>query len=90
MTDALIFDAVRTPIGAFGGALSDVRPDDLAAHTIRALLDRAGVDGGEVEEVFLGNANQAGEDTRNGARLAALRAELTQSGPRDSVTRVWL
>ena len=52
MTDALIFDAIRTPIGAFGGALSEVRPDDLAAHTIRALLDRAGVDGGEVEEVF--------------------------------------
>ena len=81
MTDALIFDAVRTPIGAFGGALSDVRPDDLAAHTIRALLDRAGVDGVEVEEVFLGNANQAGEDNRNVARMAALLAGLPQSVP---------
>ena len=88
MTDALIFDAVRTPIGAFGGALSDVRPDDLAAHTIRALLDRAGVDGGEVEEVFLGNANQAGEDNRNVARMAALLAGLPQSVPGVTVNRL--
>jgi acetyl-CoA acyltransferase len=88
MTDALIFDAVRTPIGAFGGALSDVRPDDLAAHTIRALLDRAGVDGVEVEEVFLGNANQAGEDNRNVARMAALLAGLPQSVPGVTVNRL--
>ena len=88
MTDALIFDAVRTPICAFGGALSDVRPDDLAAHTIRALLDRAGVDGGEVEEVFLGNANQAGEDNRNVARMAALLAGLPQSVPGVTVNRL--
>ena len=88
MTDALIFDAVRTPIGAFGGALEGVRPDDLAAHTIRALLDRAGVDGGEVEEVFFGNANQAGEDNRNVARMAALLAGLPQSVPGVTVNRL--
>ena len=88
MTDALIFDAVRTPIGAFGGALAEVRPDDLAAHTIRALLDRAGVDGGEVEEVFFGNANQAGEDNRNVARMAALLAGLPQSVPGVTVNRL--
>ncbi|MCK6514029.1 acetyl-CoA C-acyltransferase [Myxococcota bacterium] len=88
MTDALIFDAIRTPIGAFGGALSEVRPDDLAAHTIRALLDRAGVDGGEVEEVFFGNANQAGEDNRNVARMAALLAGLPQSVPGVTVNRL--
>ncbi|MCK6520243.1 acetyl-CoA C-acyltransferase [Myxococcota bacterium] len=88
MTDALIFDAVRTPIGAFGGALAEVRPDDLAAHTIRALLDRAGVDGAEVEEVFFGNANQAGEDNRNVARMAALLAGMPQSVPGVTVNRL--
>ena len=76
MPEAVIIDAVRTPIGALGGALARVRPDDLAAHTLQALLQRSGVDPGLVEEVYLGCANQAGEDNRNVARMALLLAGL--------------
>ncbi|MFZ5827652.1 MAG: 3-oxoadipyl-CoA thiolase [Bacillota bacterium] len=77
MRDVVIVDAVRTPIGRYGGALKDVRPDDLAAIAIRALLERnAGVDPNEIEDVILGAANQAGEDNRNVARMAALLAGL--------------
>ncbi|MFO7172999.1 MAG: 3-oxoadipyl-CoA thiolase [Bacillota bacterium] len=77
MRDVVIVDAVRTPIGRYGGALKDVRPDDLAAHVIRALLDRnPAVDLARVEDVILGCANQAGEDNRNVARMAALLAGL--------------
>jgi 3-oxoadipyl-CoA thiolase len=74
MTEAVIIDAVRTPIGALGGALAAVRPDDLAALVLRAIVDRTGVDPAVVEEVYLGCANQAGEDNRNVARMAALLA----------------
>jgi len=74
MPEAVIIDAVRTPIGALGGVLAGVRPDDLAAHVLKALVDRAGVDPGIVEEVYLGCANQAGEDNRNVARMALLLA----------------
>jgi 3-oxoadipyl-CoA thiolase len=74
--DALIVDAVRTPVGRYGGALKDVRPDDLAAHVIRALVERTGVDPRRIEDVILGCANQAGEDNRNVARMAALLAGL--------------
>ncbi len=74
--DAWIIDAVRTPIGRYGGALASVRPDDLAALVIRALLDRIAVDGAAIEDVILGCANQAGEDNRNVARMAALIAGL--------------
>ena len=76
MEEAVIIDAVRTPIGRYAGGLKDVRPDDLAAHVIRALVDRVGVDPEEIEDVILGCANQAGEDNRNVARMALLLADL--------------
>jgi acetyl-CoA acyltransferase len=76
MTEAVIIDAVRTPIGALGGALSAVRPDDLAAHVLKGILSRTGLDASLVEEVYLGCANQAGEDNRNVARMALLLAGL--------------
>ena len=72
----VIVDGLRTPFGRYGGALRDVRPDDLAAHVIRALLDRSGVDPENVDDVVLGAANQAGEDNRNVGRMAALLAGL--------------
>lgn len=74
MPEAVIIDAVRTPIGALGGALSAVRPDDLAAVVFEAIIHRTGIDPGIVEEVYLGCANQAGEDNRNVARMATLLA----------------
>jgi len=76
MVDVVIVDAVRTPIGALGGSLATVRPDDLAAHVIRALVERTKVPTDQVEEVYLGCANQAGEDNRNVARMALLLAGL--------------
>ena len=76
MRDVVIVDAVRTPIGRHAGCLSGVRPDDLAAGVIAAVLERTGVEPGAVEEVYLGCANQAGEDNRNVARMAALLAGL--------------
>jgi 3-oxoadipyl-CoA thiolase len=74
--DCWIVGAVRTPVGRYGGALSGVRPDDLAAAAIRGLLERTGVPGEDVEDVILGAANQAGEDNRNVARMALLLADL--------------
>jgi 3-oxoadipyl-CoA thiolase len=74
MPEAVIIDAVRTPIGALGGVLASVRPDDLAAHILKALIERTGIDPRIVEEVYLGCANQAGEDNRNVARMATLLA----------------
>ncbi len=74
MTEAVIVDAIRTPIGALGGALAAVRPDDLAALVLRTILDRNHLDPALVEEVYLGCANQAGEDNRNVARMALLLA----------------
>ena len=79
MKDAVVIDAVRTPIGRHGGALARVRPDDLAAIPIRALVERTGIDPASIEEVILGCANQAGEDNRNVARMAALLAGLPRS-----------
>ena len=76
MPEPVIIDAIRTPVGALGGALAAVRPDDLAAHVIRAILSRNQLDPALVEEVYLGCANQAGEDNRNVARMAALLAGL--------------
>ena len=73
---AAIVAAVRTPIGRYGGALASVRPDDLAAHAIRAAVARAGIDPATIDEVYLGAANQSGEDNRNVARMAALLAGL--------------
>lgn len=74
MPEAVIIDAVRTPIGALGGVLAPVRPDDLAALVLRAIVERTGLDPALVEEVYLGCANQAGEDNRNVARMATLLA----------------
>lgn len=74
MTEAWIVEAVRTPIGKHGGALSTVRPDDLAALTLQALMERAGVAPSEVEDVYMGCTNQAGEDNRDIARMALLLA----------------
>jgi 3-oxoadipyl-CoA thiolase len=76
MDTAVIVDAVRTPIGRYGGALKDVRPDDLAALAIKALLTRTGIEPSYIEDVILGCANQAGEDNRNVARMALLLAGL--------------
>src|SRR5215216_2885423 len=86
--DAVIVDAVRTPIGRYGGALKDVRPDDLAALTIRAVIERTGIDPGLVEDVIFGCANQAGEDNRNVARMAALLAGLSTTVPGQTVNRL--
>ncbi|MDQ6795873.1 MAG: acetyl-CoA C-acyltransferase [Chloroflexota bacterium] len=76
MREAWIVEAVRTPIGRYGGALASVRPDDLAAAVIRAVVDRSGIDPGLIEDVILGCANQAGEDNRDVARMALLLAGL--------------
>jgi 3-oxoadipyl-CoA thiolase len=76
LREAWIVEAVRTPIGRYGGALAGVRPDDLAALVIRAVVDRSGIDPALIEDVILGCANQAGEDNRNVARMALLLAGL--------------
>jgi 3-oxoadipyl-CoA thiolase len=79
MTRAVILSAVRTPVGRYGGGLAQTRPDDLAALAIRAAVDRAGVPAEQIEDVWLGCANQAGEDNRNVARMAVLLAGLPES-----------
>jgi acetyl-CoA acetyltransferase len=76
---AVILSAVRTPIGRYGGELAGVRPDDLAAVAVRAAVERAGVDPEQIEDVYLGCANQAGEDNRDVARMAVLLAGFPQS-----------
>ncbi|MHC1782684.1 MAG: acetyl-CoA C-acyltransferase [Anaerolineaceae bacterium] len=76
MTEAVIIDSIRTPIGALGGGLAAVRPDDLAAHVIRELVRRTSIDPILIEEVYLGCTNQAGEDNRNVARISSLLAGL--------------
>ena len=79
MNDVVIVNAVRTPIGRHAGALAEVRPDDMAALVIREVVERSGIDPAEVEEVYFGCANQAGEDNRNVARMATLLAGLPDS-----------
>ncbi len=88
MARAVILSAVRTPVGRYGGALAGVRPDDLAATAIAAAVERAGVDAAEIEDVYLGCANQAGEDNRNVARMAALLAGLPDSVAGVTVNRL--
>ena len=89
MIDAFICDAIRTPIGRYGGALSSIRADDLAALPIRALIARnPGLDLAAIEDVILGSANQAGEDNRNVARMAALLAGLPDSVGGNTVNRL--
>jgi 3-oxoadipyl-CoA thiolase len=85
---AVVLSAVRTPVGRYGGALSGVRPDDLSAMTVAAAVERAGVASAEIEDVYLGCANQAGEDNRNVARMAALLAGLPESVPGVTVNRL--
>jgi 3-oxoadipyl-CoA thiolase len=86
--EAVIAGYVRSPIGRYGGVLASVRPDTLAAHTIRALLDRTGIDPGRVDDVILGCGNQAGEDNRNVARMALLLAGLPVEVPGQTVNRL--
>ena len=88
MTDVVIVDAIRTPIGALGGVLAKVRPDDLGAMVLNALVQRSGIDPAQVEEVYLGCANQAGEDNRNVARMAALLAGIPASVSAVTVNRL--
>ena len=88
MSDAFIVDGVRTPMGRFGGALAEVRPDDLAAHVIRALVERNQIPGEIVDDVYWGAANQAGEDNRNVARMAVLLAGLPVEVPGATVNRL--
>ena len=88
MARAVILSGVRTPIGRYGGALSAVRPDDLAATAIAAAVERSGVPPGEIEDVWFGCANQAGEDNRNVARMAALLAGLPESVAGVTVNRL--
>jgi 3-oxoadipyl-CoA thiolase len=89
MTEAFLVDGVRTPIGRYGGALAAVRPDDLAAHTLTALLERhSDLDPAAIDEVILGCANQAGEDNRNVARMAGLLAGYPETVPGVTVNRL--
>jgi acetyl-CoA acetyltransferase family protein len=89
MSAAYVLDAVRTPFGRYGGALSGVRPDDLAAHALRGLLDRSpDLDPATIEDVILGDANAAGEDNRDVARMAVLLAGLPTSVPGVTVNRL--
>ena len=82
MTEAFICDAIRTPIGRYGGSLSTIRTDDLAALPISALMERnSSVDWGKVDDVIYGCVNQSGEDNRNIARMALLLAGLPEAVP---------
>ena len=88
MTEVVIIDAIRTPIGALGGALAKIRPDDLAALVLKKIIERSQLDPAQVEEVYLGCANQAGEDNRNVARMALLLAGFPTSVPGVTVNRL--
>jgi len=88
MRRAAIVTAVRTPVGRYGGALASVRPDDLAALVIRSVVEKSGIDPARIDDVYFGAANQAGEDNRNVARMAALLAGLPDSVPGCTVNRL--
>lgn len=89
MNPAYIIDTIRTPIGKYGGALSTIRPDDLLAHVVKAILQRnPGIDLNAIEDLIAGDANQAGEDNRNVARMAALLAGLPMSVAGNTVNRL--
>jgi 3-oxoadipyl-CoA thiolase len=88
VSKAVILSGVRTPVGRYGGVLSGERPDDLAAIVIREAVERAGVEAAEIEDVYFGCANQAGEDNRNVARMALLLAGLPESVPGVTVNRL--
>jgi 3-oxoadipyl-CoA thiolase len=84
----VVVDGLRTPFGRYGGALKDIRPDDMAAHVIRALVERTGIDPDVIDDVILGAANQAGEDNRNVGRMAALLAGLPVEVAGQTVNRL--
>ncbi|HMA26440.1 MAG: thiolase family protein [Solirubrobacterales bacterium] len=88
MSEALIIDAVRTPMGGYRGALSGIRPDDLAAHVVSAAVERTGLDPSRIDDVYMGAANQSGEDNRDVARMAALLAGLPADVPGVTVNRL--
>src|SRR5678809_126071 len=89
MKEVFIIDAIRTPIGKYGGALSSVRPDDLLAHVIGSLIERnPSVDVNAIEDVIAGDANQSGEDNRNVARMASLLAGLPVTVAGNTVNRL--
>src|SRR5438093_13506317 len=88
MESAVIIDALRTPIGRYGGALKDVRPDDLAALVVREAVQRNALDPAGIEDVYFGDANQAGEDNRNVARMAVLLAGLPVEIPAATMNRL--
>jgi len=88
MNDAYIVAALRTPVGRYGGALKNVRPDDMAAHIVRALVERSGINPADIEDIYLGCTNQAGEDNRNVARMAALLAGLPIEVPGVTINRL--
>ncbi|RDS98703.1 3-oxoadipyl-CoA thiolase, partial [Burkholderia contaminans] len=89
MTEAFLCDAIRTPIGRYGGALSGVRADDLGAVPLKALVERnRDVDWAAIDDVIYGCANQAGEDNRNVARMSALLAGLPQGVPGSTINRL--
>jgi len=88
LSEAVIIAALRTPMGRYGGVLAPVRPDDLGAHAMRALVARVGLDPALIDDVFWGAANQAGEDCRNAARMALLLAGLPTSVPGTTVNRL--
>lgn len=88
VNDVVIVSATRSPIGKIRGSLSTIRPDDMAAAMIRSALDQAGLEGGEVDEVIMGCANQAGEDNRNVARMATVLAGIPESVPAFTVNRL--
>jgi 3-oxoadipyl-CoA thiolase len=88
MAEAVIIEALRTPMGGYRGALSGVRPDDLAAEVISAAVERSGIDPADVVDVYLGAANQSGEDNRDVARMAALLAGLPEDTPGATVNRL--
>ena len=86
--DTFIIDSVRTAIGNFGGSLSTIRTDDLAAHVIKSLINRDDFDFGAIDDVIIGCANQAGEDNRNIARMASLLAGLPYTVPGETINRL--
>jgi acetyl-CoA acetyltransferase len=88
VTEAYVIDALRTPIGRYGGALANARPDDLAAHVIRAAVDRSRLPVEQIDEVYMGCTNQAGEDNRNVARMGLLLAGLPVEVPGVTVNRL--
>jgi len=86
--DAVILGYVRTPFGRYGGGLAPIRPDDLASHVIRAVLERTDVADADIDEVVFGAANQSGEDNRNVGRMASLLAGLPETVPGVTLNRL--